>query len=230
MWSLKSSFQVELPNWEVLSKVEVKISNLCNVDLKHQLAIACEVLISKFNFKFEFKRSTSNLIWNFNLKTWLEASIWNFNLQFQFDFLALDLRLDISSEHFSVRTKFVRTCEIEKIIIRAEIVRTKFVRTHVVHNVVQKRFQIEKRCPEQGIYLFMRMRSCAPFFCSNRIPPCDVRQGSSLSARDAVQRGCQFRSHVKECADEIRQLCARCLACERNSFARTAENLVHSDR
>ena len=158
MWSLKSNFQVELPNWEVLSKVEVKISNLCNVDLKHQLAIACEVLISKFNFKFEFKRSTSNLIWNFNLKTWLEASIWNFNLQFQFDFLALDLRLDISSEHFSVRTKFVRTCEIEKIIIRAEIVRTKFVRTHVVHNVVQKRFEIEKRCPDQGIYLLMWMR------------------------------------------------------------------------
>ena len=240
---------------EVLSEMRHQTST-CNVDLKLQLAIACEVLISKFNFKyefkrstsifnlkfqcevliskfnfkFEFKRSTSNLIWNFNLKTWLEASIWNFNLQFQFDFLALDLRLDISSEHFSVRTKFVRTCEIEKIIIRAEIVRTKFVRTHVVHNVVQKRFQIEKRCPEQGIYLFMWMRSCAPFFCSNRIPPCDVRQGSSLSARDAVQRGCQFRSHVKECADEIRQLCARCLACERNSFARTAENLVHSDR
>ena len=79
-------------------------------------------------------------------------------MQFQFEFLALDLRLDISSEHFSVRTKFVRTCEIEKIIIRAEIVRTKFVRTHVVHNVVQKRFEIEKRCPDQGTYLLMWMQ------------------------------------------------------------------------
>ena len=57
-----------------------------------------------------------------------------------------------------VRTKFVRTCEIEKIIISAEIVRTKFVRTHVVYNVVQKRSQIEKHCPSQGLYLLMWMR------------------------------------------------------------------------
>ena len=141
----------------------------CNVDLKFQLAIWCDVLISKFNFKFEFQRTTSifNLkcqcevlilkfnfkfelkrsisifwIWNFNVKSWLEAFIWNFNLQFQFAFLVLDLRLVIWSKYLSVRTKFVCTCEIEKIIIRAEIVRTKFVRTHVVHNVVQKRFAL----------------------------------------------------------------------------------------
>ena len=136
-------------------------------DFKLQLATSTWNFNLQLNVKFWFRNSTSNLnlnlrlrslIWNFNLKSWLEASIWKFNLQFQFEFLALDLRLDISSEHFSVRTKFVRTCEIEKIIIRAEIVRTKFVRTHVVHNVVQKRFEIEKRCPDQGIYLLMWMR------------------------------------------------------------------------
>ena len=43
---------------EVLSEMRHQTST-CNVDLKLQLAIACEVLISKFNFKFEFKRSTS---------------------------------------------------------------------------------------------------------------------------------------------------------------------------
>ena len=136
-------------------------------DIKLQLATSTWNFNLQLHVKFWFRNSTSNLnlnlrlrslIWNFNLKSWLEASIWKFNLQFQFEFLALDLRLDISSEHFSVRTKFVRTCEIEKIIIRAEIVRTKFVRTHVVYNLVQKRSQIEEHCPSQGTYLLMWMR------------------------------------------------------------------------